>query len=97
MKQLTKAEEDVMQVLWALEDAKVADIIEQLPEPKPAYNTVSTVVRILETKGFVDHRAEGKGYRYFPLLSKSEYSHQSLTAWRIATFRGPLKVWSPSL
>lgn len=91
MKQLTKAEEDVMQVLWALEDAKVADIIEQLPEPKPAYNTVSTVVRILETKGFVNHRAEGKGYRYFPLLSKSEYSHQSLNRLADRYFQGSFK------
>ena len=52
MKQLTKAEEDIMQILWDLEEANVASIIEQLPEPKPAYNTVSTIVRILESKDF---------------------------------------------
>ena len=55
MKQLTKAEEEVMQILWQLEKANVAAIIEELPGPKPACNTVSTIVRILESKGFVDH------------------------------------------
>ena len=53
MKQLTKAEEEVMQYLWKLEKAFVKDILEQMPEPKPAYNTVSTIVRILEQKGFL--------------------------------------------
>jgi len=53
MKQLTKAEEEVMQLLWQLEKANVASLLEELPEPKPAYNTVSTIVRILEDKGFV--------------------------------------------
>ena len=56
MKQLTKAEEEVMQLLWQLEEANVATIIEQMPEPKPAYNTISTIVRILENKAFVSHR-----------------------------------------
>jgi predicted transcriptional regulator len=78
MKQLTKAEEEIMQVLWALKKTNVKSIIEQLPEPKPAYNTVSTIVRILESKGFVDHEKLGKGYVYFPLMEKSEYSNQSL-------------------
>ncbi len=78
MKQLTKAEEEVMHVLWKLEKANVAAIIEELPEPKPAYNTVSTIVRILEDKGFVDHEKVGKGHVYFPLLRKSDYSNQSI-------------------
>ncbi|MCB0383488.1 MAG: BlaI/MecI/CopY family transcriptional regulator, partial [Psychroserpens sp.] len=55
VKQLTKAEEEIMQVLWQLGKANVKMIISELPDPKPAYNTVSTIVRILETKGFVDY------------------------------------------
>lgn len=78
MKQLTKAEEEIMQILWDLKEANVAAIIEQMPEPKPAYNTVSTVVRILETKKFVDHRKQGKGYIYFPLVARETYSNQSI-------------------
>ena len=59
MKELTKAEEEIMQVLWKLDSGFVKDIITKLPEPKPAYNTVSTIVRILEKKGFVGHEAHG--------------------------------------
>ena len=60
MKQLTKAEEEVMQVLWQLKKCNVAAVIDELPEPKPAYNTVSTIVRILEDKGFVSHEKMGR-------------------------------------
>lgn len=73
IKDLTKAEEQLMQVLWQLENAFVKEVIELLPEPKPAYNTVSTIVRILETKGFVGHEPFGKSHRYHPLISKEEY------------------------
>ena len=75
IKELTRAEEQLMQVLWQLEKGFVKDIIEQIPEPKPAYNTVSTIIRILETKGFVDHKAYGKTHEYFPLISKEEYQN----------------------
>ena len=74
LKELTKAEDQVMQVLWKLERAVVKDIIEEMPTPKPAYNTVSTIVRILETKGFVDHKAYGKTHEYFPVISKEKYT-----------------------
>lgn len=74
MKELTKAEDQIMQMLWKLDKAFVKEIIEKLPEPKPAYNTVSTIIRILEKKEFVDHEAFGKTFRYFPLISKKEYS-----------------------
>ncbi|HOI31261.1 MAG: BlaI/MecI/CopY family transcriptional regulator [Bacteroidales bacterium] len=74
MKELTKAEEQIMHELWRLEKAFVNDILEQLTEPKPAYNTVSTIIRILERKGFVGHEAFGKSHQYFPLISKKEYS-----------------------
>lgn len=73
MKELTRAEKEIMQVLWELEKGFVKDILERLPEPKPAYNTVSTIVRILETKGFVLHKAYGKTHEYFPAVSKEEY------------------------
>lgn len=74
MKQLTKAEEQIMQILWKVEKSFVKDIIEYLPQPKPAYNTVSTIVRILEKKGFVSHKAYGNTYEYYPLISKEEYT-----------------------
>lgn len=74
MKQLTKAEEQIMQILWKVEKGFVKDIIEYLPQPKPAYNTVSTIVRILEKKGFVSHKAYGNTYQYYPLISKEEYT-----------------------
>ncbi|MDP5120702.1 MAG: BlaI/MecI/CopY family transcriptional regulator [Spirosomaceae bacterium] len=73
MNELTKAEEEIMQQLWELERAYVKEIIERLPEPKPAYTTVSTIVRILETKGFIDHKAFGKTHQYFPKVSKEDY------------------------
>ena len=74
MKKLTKAEEDVMQVLWQLEKAFVKDIIAEFSEPKPAYNTVSTIIRILEKKGVVGYESFGKSHRYYPLISKDEYT-----------------------
>ncbi|PRY48901.1 putative transcriptional regulator [Arcticibacter pallidicorallinus] len=73
IKELTKAEEQIMQILWDLGKGFVKDVIEELPEPKPAYNTVSTIIRILETKGFIDHEAFGKSHRYFAIISKEDY------------------------
>ncbi|MBU0697373.1 MAG: BlaI/MecI/CopY family transcriptional regulator [Bacteroidetes bacterium] len=73
IKELTRAEEQIMQVLWDLEKAFVKDVIAELPEPKPAYNTVSTIIRILETKGFINHTAFGKSHQYHPAISKEEY------------------------
>ncbi|MEH6512523.1 MAG: BlaI/MecI/CopY family transcriptional regulator [Maribacter arcticus] len=91
MKQLTKAEEEIMQVVWQLQKCNVAAVIEKLSEPKPAYNTVSTIVRILESKGFVDHEQEGKGYLYFPLVQKSDYSNQSINKLVDGYFQGSFK------
>jgi predicted transcriptional regulator len=76
--QLTKAEEQVMQILWELGEGLVKDIRDRFGDPKPARNTVSTVVRILEKKGFVGHRAYGNVYLYYPLITKSEYSKTQL-------------------
>lgn len=91
MKQLTKAEEEIMQVLWHLENANVKEVIHELPEPKPAYNTVSTIIRILENKGFVDYKKQGKGHIYFPLLKKQEYSNQSINNLVDNYFQGSFK------
>ncbi len=76
MKELTKAEEQVMQVLWQIEKGFVNDILEHYKDPKPAYNTVSTIVRILEKKGFVSHHSFGKTHQYYPLMTKKEYTQK---------------------
>jgi len=76
--QLTKAEEQVMQILWDMEEGLVKDIRDRFSDPKPARNTVSTVVRILEKKGFVGHKSYGNVHLYFPLVTKSEYSRGQL-------------------
>ena len=91
MKQLTKAEEEVMRWLWQLEEANVATIIEKMPAPKPAYNTISTIVRILENKEFVGHRKQGKGYIYFPIIKKEEYSNQSINKLMNNYFNGSFR------
>lgn len=74
MKELTRAEEQIMQILWSIGSGFVNDVLDRLPEPKPAYNTVSTIIRILEKKGFVGYEAFGKSHRYHPLIGKKEYT-----------------------
>lgn len=75
MRELTKAEEQVMLILWELKEAIVKDVIDRMEEPKPAYNTVSTVIRVLEGKGFIDHKAIGNTHVYFPLITEEQYKH----------------------
>ncbi|MCU0435477.1 MAG: BlaI/MecI/CopY family transcriptional regulator [Bacteroidia bacterium] len=91
MKTLTPAEEQIMQVLWEIERGFVKDILARLPEPKPAYNTVSTVVRILETKGFVDHKAFGKTHEYFPLVARQDYLRHTMNTMVEGYFGGSFK------
>lgn len=74
MKELTRAEEQLMQILWKIKKGFIKDLIDKIPEPKPAYNTVSTFIRILEKKGFVAHTAYGKTHEYYPLISKKDYT-----------------------
>jgi BlaI family penicillinase repressor len=81
MRDLTKAEEQVMQVLWKIKKGFVKDILEHFDDPKPAYNTVSTIVRILQEKGFVNHKAYGRTHEYFPIVTKSEYSKSHLSTF----------------
>jgi predicted transcriptional regulator len=76
--QLTKAEEQIMQILWEMGEGLVKDIRDRFNDPKPARNTVSTVVRVLEKKGFIGHRAYSNVHLYFPLVSKGEYSKTQL-------------------
>ncbi len=78
MKRLTKAEEQIMQILWDIRAGFVKDIVEHLPDPKPAYNTVSTIVRIMEKKGFVSHNTLGNSHEYFPTTSKKDYTESYL-------------------
>jgi BlaI family transcriptional regulator, penicillinase repressor len=73
MKELTKAEEQIMQCIWRLEKAFLKDIVDQFPEPKPAYTTISTVIRVLVKKGFVAFNTYSKVHEYYPLISKNEY------------------------
>jgi BlaI family transcriptional regulator, penicillinase repressor len=78
-KTLTKAEEQLMQYLWALQKGYLKDLVEKFPQPKPAYTTVSTVIRVLVKKEFIGYEAHGKSHQYYPLISKATY------------FRGQLK------
>lgn len=74
IQELTRAELEIMQILWQMGRGFVNDILMKLSQPKPAYNTVSTIVRILEKKGFVAHRAYGKSHEYYPLIEREAYT-----------------------
>ncbi len=75
-KELTRAEEQIMQAIWSVGKGFAKDIHEQLEEPRPAYNTVLTVIRVLVQKGFVKYKTYGKSNEYYPLISKEAYSSQ---------------------
>lgn len=85
---LTATEEKIMQIIWRLEKAFVKDIIEELPDPKPPYNTVSSVVRLLEQKGYLGHKAYGRSHEYFPLVPKRDYSKLSFRKLLSSYFEG---------
>ena len=89
--QLTRAEEEVMQILWKIEKGMVHDLLEKFPDPKPAYNTVSTIIRILEQKGFVGHKAYGRTYEYFPVISKTTYTKSSFRSFMTNYFGNSYK------
>lgn len=88
MKELTKAEEEIMRHLWQMESAFVKDIVQQMDEPRPAYNTVSTIIRILEQKGFVGYTKEGKFHKYHPLISKETYTKSFMKGFVQKYFSG---------
>ncbi len=91
MKELTKAEEQVMNILWQIKTGFVNDILAHFEEPKPAYTTVSTIVRILEEKGFVGHKAYGKAHEYFPLVDKATYTRSMMKGILSKYFGNSLK------
>ncbi len=78
MKKLANREEQIMQAFWILGNAYIKDIITQLPSPKPHYNSVATMVRILEEKGFLNHETFGNTFRYFPIISKEDYQKHAM-------------------
>jgi predicted transcriptional regulator len=84
MKEITKAQEDLLKALWQIKEGAVSDILDNLPEPRPAYNTVATVIKVLEKKGYVSHKTYGKTNVYFPVVSQKDYAQHILKD----TFRG---------
>lgn len=92
---LTHKEEEIMQILWQLEKAFVNDILEQMEEPKPPYNTVSSTVRKLVAEGLIGYEAFGKTHRYFPILSKADYRKSAFGNFISKYFEGsPQEVLS---
>lgn len=89
--ELTKAEEQVMQILWDIQKGFVKDVIEKMSDPKPAYNTVSTIIRILEKKGFVSYKSFGKTHQYFPVITRDEYKSFYLRNFMGNYFGGSIK------
>lgn len=88
--ELTRGEEEVMQILWSIGSGFVNDIIARMEEPKPKYTTVATFIKILENKGFVRHEAVGKSYLYFPLVAKEEYAGNVMQSMLSNYFDGSL-------
>jgi BlaI family penicillinase repressor len=91
MEKLTKAEEEIMQIIWKLDKCLVRDIIEHLGDPDIPHSTVSSVVRILEKKGFLDHKAYGRTYEYFPIIAKEDYSKEEISSFLSKYFKGSAK------
>lgn len=90
MKELTKAEERIMRILWELEKGFTRDILEQFEKDKPSYTTVATVLTVLEQKGFVEHKMLGNSKQYYPLVSKSKYSDFAMSNVLSKYFEGSL-------
>ena len=88
--ELTRGEEEIMQILWRLGDAVVNEIIAQTKEPRPKYTTVATFLKILENKGFVNHTPEGKSHRYYPDVSREEYARGVMSSVLSSYFDGSL-------
>ena len=88
IKSLTKAEEDIMHHIWQLGRCTVSNIIERMKDPKPPHSSVSTIVRILEKKGFIDHKSYGRTFEYFPIVSKEDYSRKSISSLIANYFNG---------
>jgi predicted transcriptional regulator len=90
MKEITKAQEEILKALWQINNGAVSDVLDILKEPKPAYNTVATVIKVLESKGYIDHKTYGKTNVYFPVISKSEYAQHLIKDTFKGLFNGSL-------
>lgn len=90
MKEITKAQEEVLRALWEIKEGAVGDILEALPDPKPAYTTVATVIKVLEKKGYVIHRTFGKTHVYQPAVSKGDYAQHVIKDSLKGLFNGSL-------
>jgi BlaI family transcriptional regulator, penicillinase repressor len=90
MKEITKAQEEILKALWQINDGAVSDVLDILPDPKPAYNTVATVIKVLEYKGYIAHKTYGKTNVYYPAISKSEYAQFVLKETFKGLFNGSL-------
>lgn len=88
MKKLTKAEEQIMQRIWDKGETTVSQLIADMPEPKPPHSSISSIVRLLEKKGYVDHKAYGRTHLYFPIIPKADYSKKSLSSLVSDYFQG---------
>ncbi len=88
MKELTKAEEQIMQVVWAHDQLFIKDIVDQMPSPKPAYNTVGTFLKILEAKGFVSRVKIGNTFAYSASVKKKDYTQSFLNGFLSNYFEG---------
>ena len=95
MKELTKAEEQIMQYLWKLEKGFLKDIVEQFPEPKPAYTTVSTVIRVLVKKGFISFNTYGKVHEYYAMVGKRDYTKAFFSGIFNSFFEGLSTPYKP--
>jgi predicted transcriptional regulator len=90
MKEITKAQEDILKALWEIREGAVSDVLDKLHEPKPAYNTVATVIKVLQKKGYVSHKTYGKTHVYFAVVSKRDYAQHLLRDTFKGLFNGSL-------
>jgi predicted transcriptional regulator len=88
MKEITKAQEEILKALWRINEGAVSDVLDALQDPKPAYNTVATVIKVLEKKRYVSHKTFGKTNVYYPLVTETEYAKYLLKATAIGFFNG---------
>jgi BlaI family transcriptional regulator, penicillinase repressor len=92
MKEITKAQEDLLKALWEIKEGAISDVLDSLEEPKPAYNTVATVIKVLEKKGYVSHKTYGKTHVFFPVVSKKEYAQHLMKDTFKGLFNGSLNL-----
>jgi BlaI family transcriptional regulator, penicillinase repressor len=90
MKEITKAQEELLKALWEIKEGAVSDVLDSLPDPKPAYNTVATVIKVLEKKGYVSHKTYGKTHVYYALVTKKDYAQHVMKETFKGLFNGSL-------